>query len=74
MIMKVIAESTPHILTLDGVDCRVWDAVTDDGRPCLLLVHRLAIDHRLDALAPLGGELELMGNPHTIEMDLSPEG
>jgi len=72
--MKVIAESTTHMLTLDGVACRVWNAVTDDGFPCLLLVHRLAIDHRLDELAPLSGELELMGEPHTIEIDPAREG
>lgn len=41
--MKIQMESTETILTLDGVECRLWNAVTDDGIPCLVFVHRIAV-------------------------------
>ena len=45
--MKIQIEATPHITQLDGVECRAWRGITEDGVECVVLVHRIAV--RLDA-------------------------
>lgn len=46
--MQIAIEMTPHIVTLDGVQCRVWQGVTAAGVPCKVFVHRLAVLRDLD--------------------------
>ena len=41
--MKILMESTEHIATLDGVECRVWNAVTENDIQCFIFVHRIAV-------------------------------
>ena len=41
--MKILMESTPHIVTVDGVDCRIWNAVTETDIQCFVFVHRVAV-------------------------------
>jgi hypothetical protein len=41
--MKILMESTPHILIVDGVECRVWNGVTEDNTQCFVMVHRIAV-------------------------------
>jgi hypothetical protein len=46
--MKILMESTPHIVTVDGVECRVWNAVTDNDIQCFVFVHRIAVHNSDD--------------------------
>jgi hypothetical protein len=41
--MKILMESSPHIVTVDGVECRVWNGVTEKDTQCFVLVHRIAV-------------------------------
>lgn len=41
--MKIQIEATDQLTTLDGVSVRVWNGVTEDGIPCTLFVHRIAV-------------------------------
>lgn len=47
--MKITIESTDTIATLDGVKCRLWHGVTEDGTPCAVFVHRIAVDEAKQA-------------------------
>jgi hypothetical protein len=59
-MMRIQMESTAIIVTVQGVKCRVWNGVTEDGVQCFAFVACLAFraDH-----PPTGIEAEL------IEMD-----
>jgi hypothetical protein len=48
--VKVQAESTHILLNVDGVETRVWNAVTEDGEHVFLFVHRVASRNELSAL------------------------
>jgi hypothetical protein len=41
--MKIQMESTEHVITVDGVECRVWNAVTENNTQCFVFVHRIAV-------------------------------
>lgn len=41
--MQLQIEATDKITTLDGVQCRYWEGVTEDGIPCKVFVHRIAV-------------------------------
>lgn len=41
--MKILMESTPHLVTVDGIECRIWNAVTETDIQCLVFVHRVAV-------------------------------
>jgi len=41
--MKIQMEATEHVVSIDGVECRIWNAVTDSNIPCLVFVHRIAV-------------------------------
>ena len=41
--MKILMESTKHVITVDGVECRVWNAVTENDTQCFVFVHRIAV-------------------------------
>jgi hypothetical protein len=46
--MKIQMESTEHVVSIDGVECRIWNAVTDTNIPCLVFVHRIAVHEEDD--------------------------
>ena len=46
--MKVTLESTPQVVTLDGVAARLWTGMTEGGVACEALIARVAVQHRLD--------------------------
>lgn len=75
--MRIQAEPTPVIANIDGVCCRIWNAVTDRGTPCLLFIHRLAAHPGAtpaDRLA-LEVELEEQGAPASVvSMESMPRG
>jgi hypothetical protein len=41
--MKIAIESTDVITRIDGVPVRLWEGVTEDGIPCKVFVHRIAV-------------------------------
>ena len=41
--MRITIESTEHLTTIDGVEVRLWEGVTEDGVRCKVFVHRLAV-------------------------------
>ncbi len=41
--MKILIESTDQFVSLDGVQARIWNGTTENGTPCLVLVHRIAV-------------------------------
>ena len=48
--MKVQMEPTNTIVELDGVQCRVWNGVTEDNKQVFVFVHRLASREELEGL------------------------
>jgi len=46
--MKILMESTPHIVTVDGTECRIWNAVTETDIQCFVFVHRVAVRNTVD--------------------------
>lgn len=40
--MKVTLESTSRIVSANGIDCRVWEGITERGVPCFALIPRIA--------------------------------
>lgn len=65
--MKITIEPTRELTRLDGVPVRVWKGVTDDGTPCTVFVHRVAVDEGFDQKV-FERELSLLLPPR--EMDL----
>lgn len=47
--MKITIESTNTLTEIDRVPVRVWRGVTERGVPCIVFVHRLAVDKAEDA-------------------------
>jgi hypothetical protein len=47
--VKLIAESTDRIVTLNGVPARVWEGTTESGVACFLFVTRIAVHKDEDA-------------------------
>jgi hypothetical protein len=41
--MKILMESTPHLATVDGIECRVWNGITENETQCFVFVHRVAV-------------------------------
>jgi hypothetical protein len=41
--MKILMEPTDHVVTVDGVECRVWNGVTEKDTQCFVFVHRIAV-------------------------------
>ena len=61
--MRIQAESTDIICNLEGVEVRVWNAITESGEQLFLFVHRVA------TRADLGDELVSMPAPsdHSVQ-------
>lgn len=45
--MKITITATGHLTTFGGVPVRLWEGITEDGTPCKVFVHRIAVhdDH-----------------------------
>ena len=41
--MKILMESTEMVVEMGDVECRIWNAVTEDGTQCYVFVHRIAV-------------------------------
>lgn len=41
--MRLTIESTEQITHIDGIPVRVWEGITEDGIPCKVFVHRIAV-------------------------------
>jgi hypothetical protein len=41
--VKIQMEPTELITDLDGVECRLWNAVTERGTQCFVYAHRIAV-------------------------------
>lgn len=41
--MKITITSTSETTTIDGVPVRLWEGVTEQGLPCKVFVHRIAV-------------------------------
>jgi len=52
--MKIQMEPTEHILAMDGVECRVWNGVTENDIQCFVFVHRIAVRNDQDATELFG--------------------
>jgi len=46
--MKLQIEATQHITKIGGVECRLWEGVTEGGVACKVFVHRVAVHNDLD--------------------------
>lgn len=46
--MQMAIESTGQIVDVDGVPCRVWRGTTAAGVPCVVFVHRIAVQNSVD--------------------------
>jgi hypothetical protein len=40
--MKLQIEPTKYEVTVDGVECRVWNGVTEDQKQVFVFIHRIA--------------------------------
>lgn len=49
LTMKITIESTEKVTSFHGVPVRLWDGVTENGIPCKVFVHRLAVRDGCDA-------------------------
>ena len=47
--MKIMIESTDATTRLDNVPVRLWEGVTEDGIPCKVFIHRIAVANEADA-------------------------
>lgn len=41
--MRIQIEPTEHILTVDDVEVRLWNGVSEDGTHCFVFVHRIVV-------------------------------
>jgi hypothetical protein len=48
MSMKITITATEKTTTMDGVPVRLWSGVTEDGTPCQVFVHRIAVEAKED--------------------------
>jgi hypothetical protein len=46
--MKITITSTDKLTIMDGAPVRVWDGMTENGVPCKVFVHRLAVHRDCD--------------------------
>lgn len=47
--MRLMIESTDALTSLDGVPVRLWEGTTEDGIPCKVFIHRIAVANEQDA-------------------------
>lgn len=49
--MTLTITATETVTTLNGVPARLWEGVTEDGIPCKVFVHRVAVSDLHDSAA-----------------------
>jgi hypothetical protein len=64
--MELLIESTDHVTTIDGVECRVWEGVTAGGLACYVFVRLVAVVFPRDQAA-LEAELRVTLQPATLQ-------
>lgn len=47
--MKITVESTSRIVTVNGVDARIWEGYTESGIPVYCCITRIAVPKGADA-------------------------
>jgi hypothetical protein len=47
--MKPTIEATDQLTEVDRIPVRIWKGLTEDGIPCLVMVHRLAVHDSQDS-------------------------
>jgi hypothetical protein len=47
--MKITITSTELMTHMDGVPVRLWEGTTEDGAPCKVFVHRIAVGDEHDS-------------------------
>lgn len=65
--MRVQAEPTDILVTVDAVECRVWNAVTEDNRQCVLFVHRILFPDSSTSFSELENDLIPKDPPQDLE-------
>lgn len=60
--MKLILENTTKTVTLNGVECRIWEGETASGIKCHAFIARIGVHENLDA-SQFAGELEEQRTP-----------
>lgn len=51
---RIQIEATELLVDIEGVQCRTWNGVMEDGTPCVVFVHRIVVrDDDAKALAEL---------------------
>jgi hypothetical protein len=48
--MRIQMEPTHMMTTLDGIECRVWNGVTEDDKQVFVFVHRIASREEIEGL------------------------
>ena len=64
--MKITIEPTPKLADFDGVQCRLWNGVSDAGVEVYVFVHRIAVPvdpENQEKQAPFERELKAMPEP-----------
>ena len=64
--MKVTAEATDVITTIDGQPARIWRATTENGVPCMLFVSMIAVDRDAD-VSQFEAELQSVPAPRELQ-------
>jgi hypothetical protein len=68
--MRIQIEPTEMLGILDGVECRVWNGVTEDDEQVIVFVHRVASKADLGAeLLPRIALKTEMEEPHEARTD-----
>ena len=60
--MKIEITATDKVVDVGGVQCRLWEGVSDGGARCKVFVHRVAV-HELQDQAAFQRELREMPAP-----------
>ncbi len=68
--MKITVESTTKIVKLNGIDCRVWEGITERGIPIHCFIPRIGVHKDLDA-SQLEQELQEQRTP-SVEVEAIP--
>ena len=64
--MRIQIEPTDYFVSLDGVECRAWNGVTEGGVAVIVFVHRLMVHAGGDQFA-LDVELAEMPAPRKVQ-------
>lgn len=69
--MKVTLENTTRVVSLNGIDCRVWEGVTERGVKVHALIPRIAV-HKDDDASQFEAELKEQKPPSDASMQCFP--